>query len=169
LESIGLISFYFVYVAVVIIGHLIYARWKRQRRLLEPIQVEMENDDVYIDEDIEEFSPESLLRPLLMGMPNSALIPHDSYRSPLTASRRPSSDHFDMHDQVLTRISRSSPNGVPRFSTNSPLSDLSYSGIVRQLIPIHGKWNYLSSWKRFQYLVLLPAVFLFGKSCLIYI
>jgi hypothetical protein len=163
LESLGLIGFYFVYVLVVIVGHVIYSGWKRQRQLLDPILVEMEDDDnLYIDDDVEELSAESLLRPLLGGMRNSYLIPHDSYRSPLSANRRESLDleMYDNNGQVLTRMLRD--EGEARISSVSMQSTFSYSGIVRQLIPIYGRWKYLSSWKRFQYFVLSPAVFAFG-------
>jgi hypothetical protein len=162
LESLGLISFYFVYVFVVIVGHMIHSRWKRQRRLLDPIQVEMEDDEsLDIDDEVEEFSPD-LLRPLLGGMRNTFLIPHDSYRSPLTGGNQRLSQEYDDGSQMLTRISRN--EGEVREMPIHLQSTVSYTGIVRQLIPIFapGKWKFLSSWKRIQYLVLILPVFAFG-------
>ena len=167
-ESLGLIAFYFCYVFVVIVGHVIYTRWKRQRGLLSEIQVEMEDDahihSLSIEEDLD-YIEDSQLRPLIGGLPNNHLIPHDSYRFPLNSSRRASLMERDDDEDDEGQLIRVTDDG--EYTSNTPLftkPPYSYRGILRQMIPIIGKWNYLTKGKRFQYILLMPSIFLFGTT-----
>lgn len=135
--------------------HIVYMRWKARRHLLSDIRIEVDDDDFHIDID-EEPEREPVLRPLLGGVPNSILIPRESYRSPVFVHHRQSS--LENSDQILIRISSSSLQ-----CEDNPLPlELSFMSIAFQIMPILHRWSYLSAWKRIEYVLLLPIIFAFG-------
>lgn len=183
-ESIFLVLGYFVYVLIVVVGHVLHTRWRRQGGLLSSVSgvflillscarpVELDNSDELViqDDDSNGIDEDGLLRPLLGGMPNAVLISSVTYRSPLSANPACLTEHLEEERQLLTPLrTTTSLLDLTDTTINSPADFASQKfyhrayGVFQQLFPLIGKWKMSSFAERLQHLALLPLVFLFGE------
>jgi len=158
-ESVGLVCFYISYVLIVVVSHVIYQRMKRHQLLLSSIHIESDREsDSFLDIE-DSCESDQLIRPLLGGIPNTLLIPHDDqYRSPLLSSR------LEYHEasSTLTRF-----YGSPMIPSPSSLSPTivsirsQYTGLLYQFFPILARWKAATITKKFQHICMAPLILAF--------